>query len=175
MEVSSGKKSYQASYCRSGDSRYLVLAGDGAGNSQALVLAQTLIGEKEESLVLLDGAAKSSAEFVALERGLGVRRGVEEVTSIKIVVANELKGLAVIRIGSGTGRHVDDSAGVSPILCREGRVIDLEFRKRVNRRLKGNLVLHRVVQIDAIHQPIRSVLALACGIDAERALSAQRS
>src|SRR2546429_4278188 len=108
MEVSRGEKRDKASYRRRGNGRYLVLAWYRAGDGQALVLSQTLIGEKNESLVLFEGTAKGAAKLVALERGLGVRHGVKKVARIESVVAKELKGFAVKIVRSGARGHIDD-------------------------------------------------------------------
>src|SRR6266566_929517 len=145
MEVSRGEKRDKASYRRRGNGRYLVLAWYRAGDGQALVLSQTLIGEKNESLVLFEGTAKGAAKLVALERGLGVRHGVKKVARIESVVAKELKGFAVKIVRSGARGHIDDGAGISSVLRGKSGVIDLEFRERADGRLKSDLVLYRIV------------------------------
>jgi hypothetical protein len=45
----------------------LILAGDGAGDRQALVLAKSLISKKEENLVLDDGSANAAPKSLRLK------------------------------------------------------------------------------------------------------------
>src|SRR5689334_7193709 len=45
----------------------VILTGNGRGNGQTLMLAETFIGQEEKCFVLYDRSTKSGAEFVALE------------------------------------------------------------------------------------------------------------
>ena len=56
------------------DSGDLVLAGNNRLESQALMLADALVGHEEKDFVFLDRAADVPAEFVVLEGGLGSAR-----------------------------------------------------------------------------------------------------
>src|SRR5207247_2008220 len=70
--------------------------------------------------------------------------------------------------------EVHNVARMPAVLRWEGRVVDLVFRQRVNRRLKRDLVLHVVIEVDTVNQPVGGVFALARRVDSERALPAQR-
>ena len=69
---------------------------------------------------------------------------------------------------------VDDCAGVATVLGAEGRVVGLELLHGVDRGLEGDLVLHHVVEVDAVDLEVDGVLAVAGGVEGERALAAQR-
>ena len=175
MEVGRWDERLQAGDGRGTHRGSLILAGDSAGNRQALVLADPLVGKEEENLVLDDRAAEIGAELVTLERGLRtLGDGVEEVSRIQGIVAQKLKQLTVIFVCARSRREVHNGAGVSSVLRRKRRIVDLVFRQRVNRRLEGDLVLHRIVQIDSVHQPVGRVLALAGSVNSKRALAAER-
>jgi hypothetical protein len=145
------------------------------------MLAQTFVCQKEKQLVLQDRAAKVHAEIVALEWrlwkkiALAVYRGVEKIPRVQDVVAEELEQLTVVLVGARASGQVYDRAGISAVLRRKRGVVDLVFRQGVDGGLERNLVLNVVVQVDAVHQPVGGVFALARGVDAERALAAQGS
>src|SRR4029077_15325472 len=104
------------SFCRN-----LVLTGDGVGNGQCLVLPEAFVGKEEKCFVLLDGAAETSAEIVALERSLRAGgRKIEKVSRVQIVVPEKLKQFAVVVIGAGTCGQVYDGARISSVLRGEG-------------------------------------------------------
>src|SRR5215207_6457056 len=89
-------------------------------------LAQALVGEEEERLVLReveaaaalaeaqqgDGAAEVAAELVALEGRRVRQRRAEEVARVERVVAQELEQLAVPLVRARARGDVDDRAGV---------------------------------------------------------------
>src|SRR5229473_4816068 len=105
------------------------------------MLAEPLVGEKEEDFILDHRAAKSGAEIVALERGLRpLADGVEEVSSVQVVVPEKLKQFAVIFVGAGARGKIHDGARVSPILRGKRRIVDLVFRQRIDWRLECDLV-----------------------------------
>ncbi len=58
-------------------------------------------------------------------------------------------------------RHRHNRAIAAPILRAERLVIDPELRRRINRRLKRNLVLADVIQIDAVDLKVHRVFAIA--------------
>ena len=173
--VGRGNQGEQTVYSGGSDSGAVIDARNCAGDRQALMLAQTLIGEKDEGLIPLYRPSKIGAKLVTVERGLWRRHRVEKVASIEIIVADKFKEFPVIGIGAGACGHVDDGAGIAAVFRRKSRVVNFEFGERVNRRLKRNLVLNWIVQIDAVDQPVGGVLALARRIDTEGALSSKRS
>jgi hypothetical protein len=79
-----------------GDPSALGVAQDAAVEVEALALAQALVAQEEEGLVLEDRAAEVHAELVAVERRLRLARGVEVVARVERLVAVELERLAVV-------------------------------------------------------------------------------
>ena len=77
-------------------------------------------------------------------------------------------------ISAAARRDVDDRAGVPPVLGAESRVVDFELLHRSDGRLERNLVVRRVVQIDAVHHEVDRVVARAGAVEPEEALPAQR-
>src|SRR3984885_9452491 len=124
------------------------------------MLTDALVGEEEEDFIFLDGTARVAAEFIVFKGSLRCTHRIEKVARIERIVAEKLEGLTVKFIGAGGGGDVDDGAGVAAVLGGEWGVIYFEFFQRVYRRLKGDLVLHGIVQVDAIDQPVGGVLAL---------------
>ncbi len=61
------------------------------------MLPESLVGEKEEYFVFLDGAAETGAEIVALERSLrieparGSQNRIEKVPRVQSAIPEELK------------------------------------------------------------------------------------
>ena len=139
------------------------------------MLTNALISHEEEDFVFLDRAAHVSAEFIVVEGRLRARRHIEKVSGVKVVVAEKLESFAVIVTGAGTCRHVDNGPGISPILCGERGVIHLEFIESIDRRLEGDLVLHWIVQVNAVDQPVGGVFPLTGRVDGKRSLTTQRS
>ncbi len=74
----------------------------------------SLIVDEEESLVLKDGSADSSAELVLTILALLDR--VEVVARIKVVVTEELKDRTVEAIGSGLGRDEHRTSTAAAVL-----------------------------------------------------------
>src|SRR6202041_3913701 len=81
----------------------------------------------------------------------------------------------VVFVGAGARGDIDDGAGIAAILSGKRGVIHFEFFQRVYRRLESYLILGRIVQVDAVNQPVGGVFALAGSVDGEGALPAQRS
>src|SRR5436305_11826567 len=77
-------------------------------------------------------------------------------------------------VRSRPGGDVDDSAGVAPVLCAAGRIISLELLHSVDGRLKRNLILSHVVEVDAVNLKIDGVFTIARRVESERTLTAQR-
>src|SRR5580704_13831998 len=158
----------------------VIHAGDRAGNCQALMLLEPFVSEEKEELVLQNRTAEVSAKTVSFEGrlrhgvALGIHRGVEEIAGIQVVVAEELKQLAMIIICAGASCQINDRAGIPPVLRGKGRVVNLVFRQGIDGRLKGELILNVIVEVDAIDQPIGRIFALTCRINSEGALSAER-
>src|SRR6202030_1800091 len=107
-EVRAGDECQQLLNGWRGDRSPLILARDGAIDRQALVLAKSLIGKKEENLVPDHGPAKCGAEIIALKGSLRIRGsfgrqdGIEKVAGIQGVVAEKLKRLPMIYVAAGT-------------------------------------------------------------------------
>ncbi len=138
------------------------------------MLPHSFIGQEKEHFVLDDRAAEISAKLILLIRRLGtLGTGIEKVARVQHIVAEKFKQFPVIFACAGARSKVHDCAGISSVFRRKRRIVDLVFRQGVNRRLKRNLVLHRIVQVDSVHQPVGCVFALARCIDAERSLSTQ--
>ena len=92
-------------------------------------LAQSFVAEKEEGLVLafiaarrapfaktrqVDRSANVESELVTLERR-GTRGAIEEVAGLELLVAEILKKLAMVFIGSRPSGDVYDRAGVASV------------------------------------------------------------
>src|SRR5579863_94452 len=184
--ISSGEQMsrFHGLNCRRGNRRELICAGYEGHQRYRLILTETFIGDEEKELILDDRAAKVGAEIVALERGLRVRHesagrgldfgGIEKVARVERIVAEKVEHFAVEFVRTGARGQVDDRAGIAAVLRRERLVVNLELRESIDRRLERNLVLNRVVQIDAVDQPVRGVFAVSGRIDGKGALAAQR-
>ena len=103
----------------SADGSAVILARDGRGHRQALMLPQAFVSEKEKRLVFPDGTAEIRAKIISLERVLHHSHRIEEVACIEGAVAEEFKGFAVVLIGAGARGHVHDGAGIPPVLSGE--------------------------------------------------------
>ena len=122
-----------------------------------------------------DGTADVSAELVALESGLRLgARGVEEVTRVHRVVAEIIVHFAMKFIRTGARGDIYDRAGVAAILGTVRGVVDLEFGDGVDRGLECDLILHHIVQVDAVDHEVDGVFAAAGGVKCERSLTAKR-
>jgi hypothetical protein len=77
-------------------------------------------------------------------------------------------------VGARARGDVHDRARVAPVLRAERGVVDLELLHGVDRRLERDLVLHHVVQVDAVDHEVDGVFTVAGGVEGERALAAQR-
>src|SRR5205085_5688137 len=100
--------------------------------SDSLALAKAFIAEKGEGLVLDNRAAEVRSKLVPLECGLGRHRGVEKVSGIEGIITQELKQLSMIGIGAGAGGDIHNRARVAAVFGAVGRIVNLEFRNRVN-------------------------------------------
>src|SRR5580704_9517058 len=138
------------------------------------MLTDALISHEEEYFVSLDRSANIPAEFIVLEGSLRSAGYIEVVPGVQRVVPKKFEGFTVKFIRARASCQVDDSACISAVLCGEGRVIHLEFFERGDGWLEGDLVLHRIVQVDAVDQPVGRVFPLARGVDGKRTLSAER-
>src|SRR3982074_1586047 len=132
------------------------------------MLAYSFIGEEKENSVLDDRAAEISAELIFFVRRLGpLGPSIEKIARVQRIVAEKFKKFTMILACAGARCEVYDRARVSSVLRGKRRIVDLVFRERVNRRLEGDLILHWIVQIDSIHQPIGCIFALAGSINSE--------
>ena len=80
----------------------------GAGYAETLPLVIC----EEEKFILEDRAADRAAILVLFQRRLDGR---EEVLRLQAVVAVELPGAAVPRVGAGLGDDVDDRTGIASV------------------------------------------------------------
>ncbi len=115
--------------------------------------------------------ADVETKLVAFERRFAC---VEKVTSVERFVAKEFENLAVIGVRAGTCGDVHDRAGVSTVLSAESRVINLELLHGIDRRLKRDLVLDHIVEVDAVNHEVDRVFTTARGIEREGSLAAKR-
>ena len=152
---------------RIGDGRALIVAQDTAVDVDPLALPRSLVGAEKESAVPDERSAQIAAELIAAEQRLGRGRLVEGVPRVEPRVSEKLEQLAVEVVGPRTRRDVDDGTGVAAVFGAEGRVVDLEFRHRVDRRLERDLVLRRVVQVDAVDHEVHGVFAVPRRIERE--------
>src|SRR5580658_8899462 len=138
------------------------------------MLADAFVGKEEEDFIFLDGAAAVTPELIVFEGSLRRTHVVEIVTGIQRIVAEKLESFTMVFVGARARGDIDDGASIAAILRRKCGIIHFEFFQRVYRWLKGDLVLHGIVQVDAIYEPVGGVFALAGGIDGKRTLPAQR-
>ena len=125
------------------------------------MLTETFIAAKEESLVTEDRAAERCAKIIAFQHILLCGRTVGVVTSVQIVIPEVVEHLAMELVRAGPGADVHNRAGTPAILSRVGRVIDLELGSSVDRRLKRNLILRNVVEVDTVDLEVDRVLTIA--------------
>src|SRR5262249_12506929 len=134
----------------------------------------------EKRLVLDDRPAESGAVLIASERGfiqfavLIAVGQVEDVSRVKIIIAQKFERIAVKLIAAGASGDVDDGPGVSSVLGAVGPVADHDLPYCADRGLERNLVLNHVVQVDAVDHEVDRVFTIACRVERERALTAQR-
>src|SRR5579872_6753201 len=150
-----------------------------ARQGQSLTMPQSFIGEKEKRLVLVNRATKIAAKLIALKRRHRQRSPgraqaiVECIAGIEEVVSNVIVELAVEFVGAGAAGNIDDRPRIAPVFRAVGGIIHLEFSYRVDGRLEGDLVLHHVIQVDAVDHPVDRILAVPGRIHGKRALAAQ--
>src|SRR6185369_1714377 len=104
------------------------------GNRQTLSLTEAFVAEKEERLIFAivanrwatlmetrqtERPTEVESKLISFERGR-IRRALEEIASVEIVVAEKLKQFTMIVVGSSAGSDVHDGAGVAAILGAEG-------------------------------------------------------
>ena len=56
---------------------------------------------------------------------------------------------------------------VTPVLGAVGGIVRLEFLHGINRRLKGNLTVRHVIEVDPINHEVHGIFPVAGGVDAE--------
>ena len=79
-------------------------------------LADPLVVNEEEGLVLDDGAAEGPAKLIVVEWILRQRGVVEEVPGVQRIVAEKFGYGAVILIGAALGYDIHHGAGAAPVL-----------------------------------------------------------
>src|ERR1700689_5369030 len=73
---------------------------------------------------------------------------------------------------TGTRRNVHHRTRAAAILRTEGRIDDLELRRRIDRRLERDLVLGHVVQVDTVNLEVIRILASAASDEGVRSQTA---
>jgi hypothetical protein len=135
-------------------------------------LAQALVAEEEEALVLAQRPRERGAELVAAEVGLLV--GIEEVAGVERVVAVVLVEAAVPGVLARLRDHVDLAAGVAAELGRVGVGLDAELAHRLGAERRARRAARRAVRevvqqraVEQVHVRAR-VLAVDAGREAVR-------
>jgi len=118
-------------------------------------LTAALVVDKEKRLVASDWTTGDETELISPEhRFARTDYGCwsEEIARIHDLIAKELEGRSVKRIGSGFCREVDHAA-VEPAEFGRGALrFNLEFLNRVNDRRKCHLARLRLQNCDAVEQ-----------------------
>src|SRR6476660_1950067 len=150
-------------------------AESAAGYRKTLALPQAFITQEEERGALVQRAAKVPTKLISLERinGRNTLAG-EGIAGVKPVIAQIVVNFAMERIRAGTRGDIHNRAGVTAVLRAICGVIHLKLGNGVDRRLEGDLVLHHVVQVDAVDHEVHGIFTVARGIKRKRSLSAQR-
>ena len=157
-----------------GDRRPLRVAQHEAVHVEPLPLSKALVGREEKRAAAKDGTAERASELVALERVRVWRRELEEVPRVERVVPEELVRLAAEPIASRTRDQVDDRTRHVTVFRVERRVVDLEFLDAGDRRRKTDRTERQVVRRHAVDDVADGFLAIACGIEGQRAGPANR-
>ena len=114
----------------------LALRGDGDLPYLVLLGQAPLVVREEEGLVLHHGAAGREAELVRVVEALRQSpRVLEELRRLEPVVAVELPGAAVERVGAGLQGGAQHRAPRAPVLRPEGAGEHLDLGDRVDGRL----------------------------------------
>src|SRR6185437_8595622 len=124
----------------------------------SLAVPEALVIDKEESLVLVDGSAKRSAELVLLQR---FRGGREIVGRVKDIVAQELPERSVKSVGAGAG---NDISGRTEALSELGAGVvsqNLELGDGIHRRPENESSIHAVEVVGSINKKIVRLRPLA--------------
>ena len=148
---------------------------DQAVDGEALALPQSFIAGEEMRAIPANGTAKGRPKIVPSEGRLSHGRSVEKIPGVHRAIAQEIEKLAVKVIRARACGDVDDGARVSAVFGAVGGVVDFELGYRVDGRLEGDLVLNHIIEVDAVHQVVDGIFALARGDEAERSLAAQGS
>src|SRR5260370_2834946 len=122
-------------------------------------MSQAFVAQIEEGPILSDGAAAVSAELVALERGLWNSLRVSEIAGVHRVVAEVFVRFTMPLVGAAAGSDVHDGARVPAVFGAESGIVHLELLDRADGRLKRDLVVARIIQIDPVHHEIDGVVA----------------
>jgi len=88
-----------------------------------------LLAGKKEELVFLDRTVEIPAEVIEPEL---LSYGGEESAGVKLVIAEKLKGAAVIFIAAAASDDVDSRARIAPVFRGEVRRLDFDLLNKVN-------------------------------------------
>ena len=127
---------------------------------------------EEKGLVPDNGTADGIAVNVALEWRNRHIRPVKKVLRVELLFAQKLPCRTVEGVRALLGNRVDDDSGIASVFGAERVGLNLEFLNAVHVRLKSNLVLRHVAQVDAIEQVVCGVFARARSVDARNANAA---
>src|SRR4030095_11744341 len=97
-----------------------------------------------------------------------------KVPRVECVVAQEFEQLTVKLVRARACGDIDNRTRVAPVLSAEGRVVGLDLRHCIDRRLERDLVLHHVVQVDTVDLKVDRVLTIAGRVNCERTLPPKR-
>lgn len=148
----------------------------------SLALPQCFIAQKDKRLIFLDRASAVTAELIADELRLFAGRknavyddvgGVREIAGVKEIVPQVLVCFAMPRIYARTRGDIDDGAGIASVLGAESVIVNDEFTDRIDRRLKRDLLVVRIVPVNAVDHEVHSVLEASRRIERKRPLTAQ--
>jgi hypothetical protein len=116
---------------------------------------QALVTEKEERTVLDDRAAEGPAELVLLQHLLARRSNEEEIAGVHGRVAEELKDVAVERVGAGPELDVSDRAGATTIFRFGVAGKDPELLDSIDRGIEVHVGMAVVDHGDAVYVDLR--------------------
>src|SRR5712671_7165094 len=107
--------------------------------------AFVFLAHKKEELIFLDRSVEVPAEIVKAQFRFYRR---EEVARVDFVVAEKLKGAAVIRVAATARHDIDRGAGVAPVFSGKVRSLNFDFLHKVNTDVVNLAVVTTRVHIE---------------------------
>ena len=151
------------------------IASGGHSNAERRVamLALPFVRGEEECFVLEYRPAQRAAKLVIVEGILGRPLGIEKVTGIKVLVAQEFEERSVKVISTRLGHNIHDRARIAPVLGfaaaddgNLGECVDRQdrgWRPEHAGFVDGRVVAVTVVHVGAIKQIVIGAAAIAIG------------